>query len=268
MLSSTAQIMLKKVFKSNWKKWNITFRILPVVALAITLKVLAYHYDWELIELNALFTSMVGGTIFLISFLVKGVLTDYKESEKIPSEMAATLKTLFDDASTVYGTKKLDAALEFQEYQRELLVMIHDWFYRKERTAAVLQKISGMNAYFIAFDLGGVTPNYIIKMKAEQSALRKMIMRIDTIRDTGFIGSAYAIVEAMGASIAFGLVIIKLEPLYAAIFFILLVTFLITYMLQLIKDLDNPFDYSETAVDRGTEVPLKPLDDLRIELGC
>ena len=102
-------------------------------------------------------------------------------------------------------------------------------------------------------------------MKNEQSNLRKMILRIDTIRDTDFIGSAYAIVEAMGAAISIGLIVIKIEPFYASLFFTLLVTSLIFYMIMLIKDLDNPFDYSNVG-ESGTEIPLKPLRDLNMVL--
>jgi hypothetical protein len=44
-----------------------------------------------------------------------------------------------------------------------------------------------------------------------------------------------------------------------------IVSFLVLYMLFLIKDLDNPFDYSEYG-ETGTEVSLKPLRDLRERL--
>jgi hypothetical protein len=92
-----------------------------------------------------------------------------------------------------------------------------------------------------------------------------MILRIDTIRATEFVGSAYAIVEAMGFLITIGLIIIKIEPFYASLFFTLLVTFLISYMFLLIKDLDNPFDYSVNG-ESGTEISLKPIHDLESEL--
>lgn len=55
-----------------------------------------------------------------------------------------------------------------------------------------------MNDFIIELDKEGVQANYFIKLKNEQNSLRKMVLRIDTIRDTEFIGSAYAIVEAMG----------------------------------------------------------------------
>ena len=101
-------------------------------------------------------------------------------------------------------------------------------------------------------------------MKNEQNSLRKIVLRIHTVRDTNFIGSAYAIVEAMGVLTAIGLIILKIEPFYASLFLTLLVTFLISYMVMLIKDIDNPFDYKNSS-EGGTEVSLKPLHDLEDE---
>lgn len=125
----------------------------------------------------------------------------------------------------------------------------------------MLDKISQMNDFIVELDNEGIQPGYLIKIKNEQNNIRKMVLRIDTIRDTNFIGSAYAILEAMGFLIAFSLIIIKIEPFYVALFFTLLVTFLISYMFLLIKDLDNPFDYAENG-ESGTEISLKPIHDL------
>jgi hypothetical protein len=90
-------------------------------------------------------------------------------------------------------------------------------------------------------------------------------MRIDTIRDTDFVGSAYAILEAMGFLVAAGLIVIRIEPFYASLFLTLLITFLISYMFLLIRDLDNPFDYNSNG-ESGTEISLKPIHDLESAL--
>jgi hypothetical protein len=124
----------------------------------------------------------------------------------------------------------------------------------------LLDKLSLMNDYFIALEKEGIQANYIIKMKNEQNNIRRIVMRIDTIRDTEFVGSAYAIVEAMGFLTVVGLLIIRIEPYYASLFLTLLITFLISYMFLLIKDLDNPFDYVSNG-EGGTEISLKPLHD-------
>jgi hypothetical protein len=238
---------------------------MPLVISVALIKFLFHRFGWEIMELNALFTSLVAGTIFLLGFLITGVLTDYKESEKTPSEIAASLKTLADDTYTIYKAKSSATALQFFEFQKSFTTSLMDWFYKKEKTQSILKKISMMNDFFAELDKEGVQANYIIKLKNEQNSLRKMVLRIHTIRDTDFISSAYAIVEAMGFLIALGLVIIKIEPFYASLFFTSLVTFLISYMIFLIKDLDNPFDY-KTKGERGTEVSLKPIHDLTTEL--
>ncbi len=257
--------MISKTRKKFWQKWYIAFRIIPLILLLALLKFLANRFDFEVLELNALFTSLVAGTIFLIGFLISGVLTDYKESEKLPSELTALIKNLFDDTYTIFRSKNSATAKQFLEFQRSFIGTITDWFYKKEKTVSLLNKINQMNDFFAELDKEGIQPNYIIKMKNEQNGIRKTLLRIDTIRDTEFVGSAYAIVEAMGVLIAVGLVLIKIEPFYASLFFTLLVNFLVCYMFLLIKDLDNPFDYSDKG-ERGTEVSLRPIHELVIEM--
>lgn len=241
-----------------WQKWSVAFKVMPVIILVTILKFLSHKFGFEVMELNALFTSLVAGTIFLIGFLITGVLSDYKESEKIPSDLTASLKSIFDDAYTIYKGKTSATALNFLEFQKAFLNSLMDWFHKKERTKSMLDKISMMNDFFIEFDKEGVLAPYVVKMKNDQSNIRKMILRIDTVRDTDFIGSAYAIVEAMGFLTTIGLIIMKIEPFYASLFFTLLVTFLISYMVFLIRDLDNPFDYGVHG-ESGTEISLKPL---------
>ena len=253
-----------KFIKQIIRKWTIAIKILPLVLAVALLKFLSHKLGFEIMELNALFTSLVAGTIFLIGFLISGVLSDYKESEKLPSELAASMRTLYDDTFTIYKGKNSEKAGEFIEFQKSFIKSLLDWFYKKERTKSMLEKISSMNEYFIEFEKEGIQANYIIKMKNEQNSLRKMIMRIDTIRATDFVGSAYAIVEAMGGLTVIGLLIIKIEPFYASLFLTLIITFLISYMFMLIKDLDDPFDYISNG-ESGTEVSLKPIHDLESE---
>ncbi|MFA6461182.1 MAG: hypothetical protein WCV90_02860 [Candidatus Woesearchaeota archaeon] len=253
--------MVKNLVKKLWQKWLIAFKILPILLMVILLKILSHYLGYEVIALNSLFTSLVGGTIFLLGFLISGVLSDYKESEKIPSEFAASLESLYDQSYTLYKSKKSKTAKEFIKYQQEFMTSLNDWFYKKERTRSLLEKISKMNDFFIEFEKEGIQANYIIRMENEQSTIRKMVLRIHTIRDTDFIQSAYAIVEALGFALALGMVITKIEPFYESMFFTILVTFLISYMFFLIKDLDNPFEYSSHG-ESGTEVSLKPIHDL------
>jgi hypothetical protein len=103
--------------------------------------------------------------------------------------------------------------------------------------------------------------NFITRMKQEQNNVRRMITRCHTIRETSFIQTGYAIVEALAILLISGLLMLKMEPFYESVFITLLVSFIVLYMIFLIKDLDNPFNYSEHG-DDSNEISLKPLNDL------
>ena len=254
------------LLKQIQKKWWLAIKILPLVVLVVIVKYVIHTLGGEVIGLNALFTSVVAGTIFLLGFLISGVLTDYKEAEKIPGELSASLETLYDDAYTLYKAKDLQSAKKFIFYEKELALLLDEWFYRKEHTQTILHKLSSMNEFFISFDKEGIQPNIIIRMKAEQHALRKMIIRMHTIRDTDFVPSAYAIVEVLAFAIACGLVFIKIGSVFESFFFTILVSFLLFYMIPLIKHLDDPFDYVAHS-KTGTEISLKPFTDIKKRLG-
>jgi predicted membrane chloride channel (bestrophin family) len=156
------------------------------------------------------------------------------------------------------------SAIRFLEYQKIVAFKIKDWLYSEITSEEMIKLIGDMNTYFIELDAEGVQANYIIKMKNEQNNLRKIILRIDTIRKTDFISSAYAIVESMAFIISIGLVFINIEAekqnLFAEVFFTLLVSFLIFYMIALIKDIDYPFDYQNNG-ESGAEINLDVFND-------
>ena len=88
------------------KKWHLAIKIIPLLIIIFVLKMLFHHYGLEVIALNALFTSLIGGVIFLIGFLINGVISDYKESEKLPGELACSLEVIHDELSIATKNKK------------------------------------------------------------------------------------------------------------------------------------------------------------------
>jgi hypothetical protein len=246
------------------RKWHILIKILPLLALVMVLKYAAHTYDLEVLSLSALFTSIVAATTFLIGFLITGVISDYKESEKIPGDLAASMEALHDEANIILINKDSKEAKDFIEYHKSFLSSLENWFYRKERTKTMLGKVAGMNDYFAKLE-SQTQATFINRMKLEQNNIRKTIIRVDNIRDLSFVASAYAVVEALAFFLILGLVLLKQEPFYESMFLSGVVSFLVLYMLFLIKDLDNPFDYASYG-ESGTEVSLKPIRDLKERL--
>lgn len=252
--------MKLKYLPKKLRKWHLVIEILPIILIVFFLKLIFHLYGLEIVGLNALFTSLIAATTFLIGFLITGVISDYKESEKIPGEMAASLETIYDETYILNKNQGNKTTKEFMLYYNNFLKSISDWFYRKERTKNVLIKLQGMNDFFSKFE-NLMQANFLSRMKNEQNNIRKMIIRVDNIRDLSFIPSAYAIVEILAFFVIGGLLVLKLEPFYESVFFTMMVSFLVIYMIFLIKDLDNPFDYSEHG-ENGTEVSIRPIYDL------
>lgn len=64
------------------------------VAVLCLVKITGHAIGIERISLNPMFSALVASTVFLLGFLLNGVLTDFKESEKIPAEIATALESL------------------------------------------------------------------------------------------------------------------------------------------------------------------------------
>ena len=242
------------------RKWHLLIKIMPLLLFAFVLKLISHQYGLEIISMNALFTSLIAATTFLIGFLITGVISDYKESEKLPGELASSMETIYDEAYIINKNKGSILTKEFLAFQGELIQSVYDWFYRKQRISNVMDRLSRMNDYFAQLE-SLTQATYINRMKQEQNNIRRMITRVHTIRETNFVQSAYAIVEALAVVLVISLLILKLEPFYESVFFSLTVSFMVLYMLFLIKDLDNPFDY-QVYGEMGDEVSLKPIQDL------
>ena len=240
-------------------RWRLALKVVPVVLGVIAVKFLCHYFGGEILSLSPLFTAVVSANIFLLGFLISGVLVDYKESEKIPGEMASSLEAMADEGAIILKMKKSDDARAFLEHIVAFNQLIVDWFHGRERTTTVMADLTHFNDDFSVLE-NQTQAAFIARLKQEQNILRKLITRAHTIRDTEFLGTGYAIAEIISAVLIIGLVFIKMEPFYESVFFVTFVSFMLIYMIQFIKDLDNPFGYAE-GDNMVEDVPLKPLFD-------
>jgi hypothetical protein len=249
-----------------FRKCRILADLIPILAIVVLLKLAIHAKQWEYLDLNPLFSSLLAAAIFIFGFLISGILTDYKEGEKIPGDMAANMEAIFDEGYIIFKGKRSPAAEACMEYIVALNASIYNWFLKKERTRKVYDGISGLNDHFLALE-ALTDPGFINRLKGEQNALRKAVTRVHTIRETQFVSSAYAIGEALAFFLVLGLIFVKIEPFYESMFFMVLVTFLVVYMLLLLKDLDNPFVYTQDNLT-GDQISLKPIIDTKDRLSA
>jgi hypothetical protein len=230
--------------KFNKKNIWIFVRAILIVAVIIGIKFIAHEFDLEFLTINNLFSGIIAANVFLMGFLLSGVLSDYKESEKIPGEIASCINNIYSELYYLYKDKKVVKSKESLLYCRELTSSVLDWFHRKEKTSVLIAKTRSLNSHFALIE-NDTQANYIVRLKNEMSNLSKTIIRVDTIRDTDFITSGYQIAISITALMCFGLVFSKIDPFYESLFFVGVISFLMIFLILLIHDLDDPFAYNK-----------------------
>jgi hypothetical protein len=239
-------------------KWSLAAQVLPIALLMCIIKFAIHYFNFEFISLNPLFSGLLAATVFLLGFLISGVLSDYKESEKLPGELAVALESMTDQLRVIQLGGKAKAAGDCLGYVDDLRDMIFKWIYQEVSFETVMQKVGNFGT-LIANLVQDVPPQFIARLLQEQSSIRRTLTRIEAIRNTSFVRSAYAIAEIMAALLILGLVFAKIDPFYESLFFLGIISFLLIYLIKLIKDLDNPFEYTRDASSGSDEVSLAPL---------
>ena len=244
---------------------NLLLRVIAAVAVVVAAKMVAHAAAWEVISLNPLFSGVIAANVFLMGFLLSGVLSDYKESERMPGELAAGLENLYEEMRAI-GISKPEADITARltsvaGVSRDLL----DWFHKRIGTPEMLDRLNVLTPHLAAMEQWAQAA-LVGRLKQEQANVRRLVVRIDTIRETSFISSGYLIADAMTLLLCVGLVLVKYDPFYESIFFAGVITFLLVFLRTLIRDLDNPFGYYESS--SGEDVSLAPIEQLAARLGA
>jgi hypothetical protein len=82
-------------------------------------------------------------------------------------------------------------------------------------------------------------------LKSEQAAMRRLVIRMDTMRRTSYVSAGYLIAEITAVVILVLLVITQIGEITPTALVVGVISFLLFYALALIRDLDNPFEYRD-----------------------
>jgi hypothetical protein len=255
--------MINYMEKINKKNIWIFVKTLSVVSVIICIKFLAHAFDLEFLTINNLFSGIIAANVFLMGFLLSGVLSDYKESEKIPGEIASSINNIYSELIYLYDDKKIAKSKDCMLYCQELTKSLLEWFDRKDKTSNLIAKTRYLNSLFATIE-NDTQANYIVRLKNEMSNLSKTIIRVDTIRDTNFISTGYQIAISVTALMSFGLIFSKIDPFYESLFFVGVISFLMIFLIFLINDLDDPFAYSKKY--SAENVSLYPIKRVMTEI--
>jgi uncharacterized membrane protein YtjA (UPF0391 family) len=199
--------------------------------------------------------------------LLNGVLTDFKESEKIPAKLATSLQTLNLEiqAIQVYhpDAQVANALAAVTSLGQSLL----DWLKERISTEQMLARHTQAHAEVVLA---------AVQIKGDASTLRRRLMqdlevalakvnRVQAVRDTSFVPLVCWMADIAAVLLFAGLAMAKSENLPESVFFLAVIFFIVILLLRSIDDIDNYFGLSgiNSAEDVSIELLEKAVDRLR-----
>jgi hypothetical protein len=246
------------------KKWGIIGKSLGITGVLVIFRLIFDFAQLDIIALTTLLTAFIGGAIFTVAIIFTGTLADFKESEKIPGDLASSLLTVFQDSRLLRPADN-PFALRLQEGIRRLHGQIVSNFRANTYgNREIRETIAGMNEAIYELADRNAPPQYLVKLRAELASIDRTMQRVRTISETSFIPAAYAIAELAVAGVVLLLFFVKLDPFYEGLIMFTVLVSLLVSILLLIRDMDNPFEYNRKSF---ADVDFTPLFELGEHLG-
>ena len=246
------------------RKWGLLVSTLPIVLVVAGIKVLlrvGFHFE-GLIEFGDVGVVLTGA-VFLIGFMLSGVMSDYKESEKLPGELACTLENLEETLVAGAHLKALDGAA-MRRAVIDLTEAVRRWLFKEIKDDDVFTAVSGLSTQLEQLEVAGAG-FAASKAQSELWNLRKALTRINVIRKTTFLQTGYALLDTLVTLAIVVVLMAKFKSALGEVILVPVVTLIFVYMVRLIRDADDPFDYSVGQVG-AAEVDLFPLVDFERRL--
>ena len=202
-------------------------------------KFLFHDLNWEPIEQSSLHNAAVSSVIFVMGFLLSATIADYKESERIPAEFAANIEDMYDDATAIHSSYPVfDIHVYRDQLKRVVVSFAHD---ARKKSYDAKNEIRLLTPFFIEMEKGKVPPNFIVKLKQQQTSLLRLRHRVNYIQRIKFIPSANLLAKTIVGLILILLLLTNVDPFYGSMAIVGIVSYVLVFMLLLIDVISLPF---------------------------
>lgn len=236
----------------RWTEWLGSYRVagetLVVVAVLAALRALLWNLGITGMSTTALASSIIGGGVFVMGLVVAGTLSDYRDAERAPTDIAAGLYALMREAEAmnqVWGKPDLIAL-------RDRLITVVTTL-RSDINAGDTRDcqaaVEDLSDSLLELEESDVPANYIVRLRAEQAALRKATLRMYHIQREAFLPSAKAMITSLVAIILGMLMFTDMGGHLESLVTLGFLSFFFVYLMRIINVIDKPFKVGRERTD-------------------
>lgn len=246
--------MIKKLYFKNkhLKPFNIAFTTVYVILVLVVLKYFVHLYKLEFLEVNTLVGSAIAGGTFICSFLLSGLIADYKEAERVPTELRASLENIWNEAIML---RSKNGKYKIKKVREQLLNIVRTFFKGISNECnhigleSCIESIDNLSSEFIDMEKNGLLPNYVVRLKTEQGNLRRTVLRVQHIQRTQFLPSAFILGASIVTLVIFLLLFVQTEGSPESIIVFGLISYMFVYIIRLIQEIEQPFQQGVETLD-------------------
>ena len=213
---------------------------LIMVAVLVGIRAVLLALGFNGMASTALSTGIIAGAIFVMGLVVAGTLSDYKEAERAPIDLAAGLHALLREGESMHSAW---GKPELSELRRRLIAVVTslriDIDAGNSRTAQAA--VEELSETFLELEDTDVPANYIVRQRSEQAGLRKALLRIYHLQREEFLPSAYAIIVALVGLILILLMVTDFGGDAESLVAVGFLSFFFLALLRLLNTISTPF---------------------------
>jgi hypothetical protein len=236
--------MLRKVFR----EYRVAIDTAVIVGALVGARAILWALGVEGMSLSPLTSSIVAGGVFVMGLVIAGTLSDYKDAERAPTDLASGLYAILrecESMNSVWGRPNL--SLLRQRLIRVVTALRSD--INAGNTRECQQAIENLSESFLELENSDVPANYVVRLRQEQAAMRKAALRVYHIQREEFLPSAYAMIVSLVVIILGVVLFTNFEGLLQSVVTMGFLSFFFLYLLRLLRVIDKPFKVGHERTD-------------------
>ena len=194
------------------------------------------------------------GGFFVMGFMLAGTLSDLKESEKIPGELATNLEIIKEIIWDDSKSNQKDRLILLSKYINDVI----NWLNNKEKHSKdIFSVVDGIHQ-----NLKPINNDFDRRFYEQITGIRRMVNRTYTISRTTFAHPAYLLQRVIVTIISLLLLLCEFKNPGSAIMVTFSLTFIFFYLFFLVRELDDPFQ----KLSSKSYVDIKPLENAMLRV--
>ena len=236
------------LWRGSIRNFRLAVETLVIVAIIVGLRGLLFALGLEGLAPTALVSSIIGGGIFVMGLVIAGTLSDYKDAERAPTDLAAGLYAILRETESMH---RVWSKPDMSRLRGRLIEVVNGL--RRDidagNTRDCQAAIEDLSDSFIELEESDVPANYVVRLRQEQAGLRKAALRIYHIQREEFLPSAYAMIVSFVVMILLLLLFTTIEGPAETLVTVAFLSFFFVYLLRLLNVINKPFKVGQARND-------------------